>query len=123
MIDAYTIGITLALNDGVSAGIASIRRELGMLDLALTGSAAGLRTLHRLGQQLAVLAATGMRREIPEGANPPRVARRRTVEQAGALEQGSKPTGGFQVERQVIGLVPSRLAAPESARRGRLHRP
>ena len=116
MIDAYTIGITLALNDGVSTGIASIRRELGMLGLAIAGSAAGLRTLHRLGQQLAVPAPTGMRREMPEGANPLRNARRRTVEQAAALEQGSKPTGGFQVEGQVIGLnvVPSRVAAPES---------
>ena len=102
VIDAYAIGITLALNDGVSAGIASIRRELGMLDLAISGSAAGLRTLHRLGQQLAVpdrgCGVRCLKAPIRFG-----YARRRTVEQAGALEQGSKPTGGFQVERQVIG--------------------
>ncbi|MBS0558428.1 MAG: hypothetical protein JSR21_00055 [Proteobacteria bacterium] len=34
MIDAYTIGISIALDDGVSEGIAQIRRELVALDAA-----------------------------------------------------------------------------------------
>ena len=32
MIDAYTIGITLALDNGVAAGIAAIRQDLAALD-------------------------------------------------------------------------------------------
>ena len=39
MIDAYTIGITLALNNGVADGIAAIRRDLAALDRAVDASA------------------------------------------------------------------------------------
>lgn len=42
MIDAYTIGITLALNNGVADGIAAIRRDLATLDKAVDASIAGL---------------------------------------------------------------------------------
>lgn len=45
MNDAYTIGITLALEDGVSDGIAVIRQDLASLDAAIAGSMAGLATL------------------------------------------------------------------------------
>ena len=45
MIDAYTIGITLALNNGVADGIAAIRRDLAALDRAVDASAAGLAQL------------------------------------------------------------------------------
>ena len=41
-IDAYTIGISLALNNGVSDGIAAIRRDLDALDRAVTASRPGL---------------------------------------------------------------------------------
>ncbi len=54
MIDAYTIGITLALNDGVSAGIAAIRRDLAALDGAIANSAAGLLALRRLAEQVSM---------------------------------------------------------------------
>jgi len=45
MNDAYTIGITLALDNGVSEGIAVIRRDLASLDAAVAGSMAGLAQL------------------------------------------------------------------------------
>ncbi len=45
MIDAYTIGITLALNNGVAEGIAAIRQDLAALDRAVDASAAGLMQL------------------------------------------------------------------------------
>ncbi len=48
MIDAYTIGITLALNNGVADGIAAIRRDLASLDRAVQASAAGLAQLRSL---------------------------------------------------------------------------
>ena len=52
MIDAYTIGITLALEDGVSDGLANVRRELEILDRAIAQSTAGMDELCRLGQKL-----------------------------------------------------------------------
>jgi len=45
MNDAYTIGITLALENGVSAGVAAIRRELGELTGAADASIGGLSRL------------------------------------------------------------------------------
>jgi hypothetical protein len=54
MIDAYTIGITLALEDGVSDGIATIRRDLAGLDAAVAESTARLLTLRKLAADLAI---------------------------------------------------------------------
>ncbi len=48
MIDAYEIGIRLALENGVSEGLAVIRRDLGILDAAIARSAAGLIGLQQL---------------------------------------------------------------------------
>jgi hypothetical protein len=48
MIDAYTIGITLALNNGVTEGIIAIRRDLHDLDKAVQSSSAGLMQLRVL---------------------------------------------------------------------------
>ena len=43
--DDYLIGIRLALDNGVSAGLASIRADLAALDTAIAASAEGLRAL------------------------------------------------------------------------------
>ncbi len=69
MIDAYTIGITLALEDGVSAGIATIRHDLLAFDRAIQDSAAGLLALRRLGQQMSVV-GTGEPPPAPSRAPP-----------------------------------------------------
>ncbi|MEO8716063.1 MAG: hypothetical protein ABI369_13720 [Acetobacteraceae bacterium] len=61
MIDAYTIGITLALDDGVSEGIKVVRRELATLDRAIAGTAAGLRALSLLGQQVGLVTSDAAR--------------------------------------------------------------
>jgi hypothetical protein len=53
MTEAFEIGITLALDNGVSAGIAAIRQDLDALDRAIASSAAGLLTLRRLSAGLA----------------------------------------------------------------------
>jgi hypothetical protein len=45
MIDAYTIGITLALDNGVSDGLATIRRDLIALNGAVEGSGTRLKHL------------------------------------------------------------------------------
>lgn len=51
MIDAYTIGINLALQDGVSTGIALIRRELDALNATLALSMSGLAQFQHSGVQ------------------------------------------------------------------------
>src|SRR5580704_17886579 len=45
MIDAYTIGITLALDNGVSEGLATIRRDLLALNGVVEGSGTRLKHL------------------------------------------------------------------------------
>jgi hypothetical protein len=50
MNDAYTVGLTLALEDGVSAGIETIRRELGALDRAIVVSTANLVRLQEVAR-------------------------------------------------------------------------
>lgn len=47
MIDAYEIGIQLALQDGVSAGLETISRELADVDRAIAATTAGLEALTR----------------------------------------------------------------------------
>ena len=48
MIEAYEIGITLALDNGVASGVAAIRRDLDTLDRAVAQSSAGLVALRNL---------------------------------------------------------------------------
>ena len=82
MIDAYTIGITLALNDGVTAGIASIRRELSALDLAIGQSAAGLNLLSILGRQISAPELTGLHAKTLENPRLTEPASVRSAEPA-----------------------------------------
>jgi len=55
VIDAASIGIRLALDDGVSAGIVTIRRDLAALDRAVGSSSANLLRLCGLAETLATL--------------------------------------------------------------------
>jgi hypothetical protein len=64
MIDAYTIGITLALNNGVSDGIAAIRRDLAALDRAVRVSEAGLVRLRQTADNAVAGAAADVARLI-----------------------------------------------------------
>lgn len=60
MIDAYEIGITLALQNGVSEGLAAVRRDLGALDQAIAATAVGLARL----QAMATSAGAGSEAEL-----------------------------------------------------------
>jgi hypothetical protein len=59
MIDAYTIGITLALEDGVTDGITAIRRDLAQLDAAVADSTARILMLRRLAADAGLSAPGG----------------------------------------------------------------
>ena len=60
MIDAYEIGITLALDNGAEVGIAAIRRDLAALDRAVAVSSNGLLTLRSLADGMTVNAPNHM---------------------------------------------------------------
>ena len=68
MIDAYTIGIKLALDDGISAGIAAVRRDLATLDREVAFTAAGLVALRRLGQEISIVGPAVVHRAPGSGA-------------------------------------------------------
>lgn len=99
MDDAYTIGITLALENGVSDGLAIIRRDLEALDLAIAHTLGGLAELRRAseaaiagaGLDLARLAAEGRRLlgGLPSMTAPAPV--RRSPEAAGRVEDAATP--------------------------------
>jgi hypothetical protein len=63
--DAYTIGITLALDNGVSAGVAAIGQDLARLDRALGNTTAGMQ---RLQEVAGTLSKPGQ--VLPPGAQP-----------------------------------------------------
>jgi hypothetical protein len=65
VIDAYTIGIRLALDDGVSAGIAKVQMELDVLDNAIARSSIGLKHLAEIGH---AVASAGVSPAIPSPA-------------------------------------------------------
>ena len=73
MIEAYEIGIKLALQDGVSDGIAVIRRDLGSLDQAIAQTALRLGALARIGAQ-ALAASQGQVEQAVYGPPPRRPA-------------------------------------------------
>jgi hypothetical protein len=60
MIDAYTIGITLALDDNVSAGIATIREQLLTVDRMIAKTASSLANLQALGQRLGAVGTAAL---------------------------------------------------------------
>ncbi len=66
MEDAYVIGIRLALDNGVSAGVASIRKDLSALDGAIASTAASLRDLAAISATTMAAAGQPTRTSLPE---------------------------------------------------------
>jgi hypothetical protein len=54
MADPYTVGIALALDNGVSEGLASICQDFGTLNRAIDNSATGLKQLRQIADQMKV---------------------------------------------------------------------
>lgn len=71
MIDAYEIGIRLALENGVSEGLSVIRRDLLALDAAIAHSAAGLMALQQLAAGVLTPGLPAARPPTPPPARPP----------------------------------------------------
>jgi hypothetical protein len=99
MIDAYTIGITLALDNGVSEGLATIRRDLVALNGVVEGSATGLKDLTRAATHLQV--GSGVAQPINRGSTAP----------SSALGDGSIPfpSGSLRPDPGMLALTGSSL--------------
>ena len=92
MIDAYAIGITLALDNGVSAGLATIRRDLIVLNGIVEGSTTRLKNLTRAGADLQSLSAVGQQ----TGESPaPRAHRRVDGIMPPAIDWTQPDSGSF----------------------------
>lgn len=106
MIDAYTIGITLALNDGVSAGIASIQRDVNALTSAVGNGASQLERLRELGRQVITPFPAKVDDKSPNTAETLSAA---PVKVSGQTEQGSR-----EQERGADSVSIARVAVPPS---------
>lgn len=127
MDDAYTIGITLALENGVSEGLAIIQRDLDALNLAVSHTMSGLAGLRRAadtaitgaGVDLGRLTAEGQRLlgRLPSLAVPPPAARShqsgQDAEQPASLAAGTPMPGPAPVSAPARSAVHDR-AAPEA---------
>ncbi len=95
MIDAYTIGITLALDDGVSAGIASIQRDISALDIVVSKGALQLQRLRELGQQVVTPLPVRLNEVLPDttetSPSAPVRGREQTGRTGGERERDADP--------------------------------
>jgi hypothetical protein len=102
MIDAYTIGITLALDNGVSEGLATIRRDLIALNGVVDGSATRLTHLTRAAADLQF--HPGIVERISKGQTPPA--------RGGGDKTLTLPTDWSQLNAGIFGLSPPDLHLP-----------
>ena len=86
MDDAYVIGIRLALDNGVSAGVSAIRGDLAALDRAVAASSAQLEALRRAAATVLLPAGPA---PAPAVRETPRVAERRLPSDASEAKSAS----------------------------------
>ena len=119
MIDAYEIGIELALQDGISAGLDAIAKEMAALDAAVAGSSARLVTLTRTAQTAAatVAAVGGVRAKVvePQAADTatPVEQKQETAPGAATLDVAAAPAAAGErvVQEAVAGETQATSAA------------
>ena len=126
MIDAYTIGVRLALTDELSVGLRQVRRDLAALDRASAGSAARLRELGRIGIRTGATAAPmPVRREgaVSYGLVSPEPPARHPVRdvapEARAVRRHAvalAPSGPAMMGRRLVGTTVSTATVAGLAR-------
>ena len=112
MVDAYEIGIELALQDGVSAGLDAVTKELAALDAAVAASSAGLMALVRTAGLAAeaVAAVGGVRVRAPVTAEPSTAGRGRADEALTPAERAAPAAR----EEAPGGVAPAAVAREEA---------
>ncbi len=123
MIEAYEIGIRLALDDGISAGVQAIRRELIELDrvveasavrLASLRAAAGLPAVPSVAEPPRSEAVQSAETEEPQQPARPVVAGPEPAdEQPDVARRG--PSSGLAVTLEKLDDAPATASAPSSA--------
>ena len=108
MIDAYEIGIELALQDGVSAGLDAVSKEMAALDAALAASSAGLAALTRTAHTAAAAATAAVGGAQAKAVEP------RAADVMQNVEQGQ----GGQGQRAAPGVAVVEIAAAPAAAGG-----
>jgi hypothetical protein len=103
MIDAYTIGITLALDDGVSEGLAAIRRDLALLDASMDTSVTRLQTLRNLASKIMV--PDDPERTLGHGTVSPPVSSR-AADEASSSEAEPAPIAQAPVPMLPVAKIP-----------------
>ena len=103
MIDAYEIGIELLLQDGVSAGLETVARELAAVDAAVANTSAGLTALTQMAEG-AVTAVAKAGRASAKVAEP--------VTPTGASVGDGEPVAALQRREAPLDLAASAAAAP-----------
>ncbi len=108
MEDAYLIGIRLALDNGVSAGVAAIRDELKALDGAIADSASNLRQLQALAAQTTAAGFIPPAR-LPALPAPPPVNAEvgPTTQPAPAVQQPDDNRPGLAPATQLSPVIPN----------------
>ncbi len=121
MLEAYEIGISLALQDGVSAGIASIRRDLDTLDRAIAATSQNLARLQtQAGSAAAVHAPAPVRTpsiQSTESPALPKPAQAAITKPVRPLPEPSlaRPVPPAQATRQYTTSAPARVPEPQEA--------
>lgn len=88
MEDAYEVGIRLVLENGVSAGIATLQNDLAAYDRALTATTGRLRTVAE--------AARGLQAPVGAGGAGP------AVHSAAKRAEAEPPTSGRRVGARAL---------------------
>ncbi len=116
MIDAYEIGITLVLQDGVSEGLAAVRRDLGVLDQAIAATAQGLARLQVVAGQAVASSEGELRRIAAAVARPGEVARAQDASAEPATSPAAAATRVIEREAAASSRAPQ-TAATQAAER------
>lgn len=116
MIDAYEIGITLALQDGVSEGLAAVRRDLGVLDQAIAATAQGLARLQAVAGGAVASSQGELRRIAAAVARPGGVARAQDAPTEPAISPAAAATRVIERESAAASRAPQ-AAATQGAER------
>lgn len=128
MIDAYTIGIRIALDDAVSTGIEAILAQLAKLDTATRASESRLTDLIKLGRQISVVQvptairpATKSTQNSPtaqpvRNPDPPSVSSVVPTKDRGPSISGVAPAAGTEKPNppMVVRTLPARAPQPRS---------
>jgi len=117
MDDAYTIGIRLALDDGVSAGITAISGDLAMLDRAIAATIGSLSRLTAIGGDATHAAAAELQRFARQSEQLVRVPQPPAADTSPAPAQPPRATDVFPPAKAFMtttGAAPT-TATPQRA--------